>query len=156
MAAVVFDPRLKISAEERRLADDNHFPAYGATPSPPPLRGFSGGGGGNNPQINGPGPGIVVTVSYLQEKSLCEAYLLCLSFGFLGFHHFYLRRPWFGLLYLLTGGLLGVGWLADIVRLPWLVREANEKMRRPPDADPPQVNLIDAYLLWFPLGILGM
>lgn len=156
-AAAVFDPRPKMSAEERRLvADDNRFPAYGATPYPPALQGFSGGG--NNPhQINGPGQGVVVVaVPYLQEKSLCEAYLLCLPFGFLGIHHFYLRRPWFGLLYFLTGGLLGVGWLADIVRLPWLVREANEKMRRPPDADPPQVNLIDAYLLWFPLGIIGL
>lgn len=151
-----FDPRPKMSAEGRRLADDNRFPAYGTTPPTPtpPLQCFSSGGS-NNPPINGPTQSIVFTVPYLQEKSLCEAYLLCLPFGLLGFHHFYLRRPWFGLLYFLTGGLVGVGWLADIVRLPWLVREANEKMRRPPDADPPQVNLIDAYLLWFPLGIIG-
>lgn len=42
-----------------------------------------------------------------------------------GFHHFYLENPLMGGLYFLTGGLFGIGWLVDLVRIPSLVKEAN-------------------------------
>lgn len=62
-------------------------------------------------------------------KSVLEAYVLCLTFGVLGAHHFYLGRPCFGILYLFSFGLLGIGWLIDMVRIPCLVRQVNRQNR---------------------------
>ena len=42
------------------------------------------------------------------------AFFLCLFLGPIGAHKFYEGRIGIGILYLLTGGLLGLGWLADI------------------------------------------
>ena len=44
-----------------------------------------------------------------------------------GFHHFYLENALLGGLYFITGGLFGIGWLVDLVRIPSLVEEANLK-----------------------------
>lgn len=43
------------------------------------------------------------------------AYILCLFLGFLGVHKFYENKIGMGILYLLTGGLFGIGWLVDII-----------------------------------------
>lgn len=53
-------------------------------------------------------------------------WLACL-FGLCGVHRFYLGRPGTGLLYLFTFGLFGVGQLIDLVRLPAMVDQENEK-----------------------------
>ncbi|MFW6208407.1 MAG: TM2 domain-containing protein [Spirochaetota bacterium] len=55
------------------------------------------------------------------------AYLLWLisGFGALGFHRFYLGKIGTGLLYVVTGGLFGVGCVYDLITLPLQVREAN-------------------------------
>lgn len=50
-------------------------------------------------------------------KSKTTAILLCFFLGFLGIHWFYLRRPGLGVLYLLTGGLLGIGALVNLIQL---------------------------------------
>jgi TM2 domain-containing membrane protein YozV len=55
------------------------------------------------------------------------AYLLLVLFGFLGIHRFYLGRPGTGLLYMLTGGLCGIGPLVDLFLLPGMVDEANTR-----------------------------
>lgn len=47
--------------------------------------------------------------SHLQEKKLATAYLLGFPLGFTGAHHFYLGRPIFGIVYLFTLGLCGIG-----------------------------------------------
>ena len=56
----------------------------------------------------------VVAVS---DKSKFTALMLCIFLGGLGVHYFYVRRIGMGILYLLTGGLFGVGWIVDIVRI---------------------------------------
>lgn len=43
------------------------------------------------------------------------AYILCLFLGFLGVHKFYENKIGMGILYLLTGGLFGIGWLVDVI-----------------------------------------
>lgn len=55
------------------------------------------------------------------------AYLLWLvsGFGALGFHRFYLGKFGTGLLWLFTGGLMGLGCVYDAVTLPRQVQEAN-------------------------------
>ena len=59
--------------------------------------------------------------------SLGVAYLLWAigGFGTLGLHRFYLRRPGTGVLWLLTGGVFGIGAIVDLFRLPAMVREAH-------------------------------
>ena len=58
--------------------------------------------------------------------SLGLAYLLWAigGFGTLGVHRFYLRRYGTGLLWLLTGGVFGIGAIVDLFRLPGLLRDA--------------------------------
>lgn len=47
------------------------------------------------------------------SKSLAAAVVLWFFLGLLGFHRFYLGHIGMGILYLLTGGLCGIGWLID-------------------------------------------
>lgn len=48
-------------------------------------------------------------------KSRLVALLLCIFLGELGVHRFYVGKFGTGLLWLCTGGLLGVGWILDII-----------------------------------------
>jgi len=44
-------------------------------------------------------------------------FYLTLFGGALGFHRFYMGKPFTGLLYLFTGGLFGLGWFVDLLSL---------------------------------------
>jgi TM2 domain-containing membrane protein YozV len=50
-------------------------------------------------------------------KSKGVAYLLWFFLGIFGAHRFYLEKIGTGILYLLTGGVLGIGWLIDLFTL---------------------------------------
>jgi restriction system protein len=50
-------------------------------------------------------------------KSKWAAFFLCLFFGVLGIHKFYEGRILLGILYLCTGGLLGIGVVVDLICL---------------------------------------
>lgn len=58
--------------------------------------------------------------------SVGVGYLLWL-FGFTGAHRFYFGKRSTGLLWLLTGGLCGVGWLVDLLLIPAMDREADRR-----------------------------
>lgn len=77
------------------------------------------------------------------------AYIMCVSpLGIFGVHHFYLQRYLNGVLYALTLGLFGFGWIFDMLRLPVLYdRYADEDKHKYPD---------EAYLFWFPFGLFGL
>ena len=53
----------------------------------------------------------------VSPKSRIIALLLCIFLGYFGVHRFYVGRIGLGILYLFTFGLLGFGWLVDIVLL---------------------------------------
>ena len=58
----------------------------------------------------------------MRQKSLLVTYVLWLFLGFYGAHRFYLGKHGSGLLYLLTCGLFGVGWLVDFFLIPSMVK----------------------------------
>lgn len=56
-------------------------------------------------------------------------WLLLAFLGIFGLHRFYIRKWLTGLLYLVTGGLLGIGYLYDLWTFNSQVNEANASMR---------------------------
>lgn len=51
------------------------------------------------------------------NKSRLAAFLLCLFLGEFGVHRFYVGKIWTGLLWLITGGFLGIGYIIDLVMI---------------------------------------
>lgn len=51
------------------------------------------------------------------HKDKTTALILCVVLGMLGGHCFYAGKAGMGVLYLFTGGLFGIGWIVDIVRI---------------------------------------
>ena len=60
--------------------------------------------------------------------SLWVAYALWAVLGLFGAHRFYVGRPASGLVWLLTGGLFGIGWIIDFFLLPDFVEEHNKRV----------------------------
>ena len=53
----------------------------------------------------------------IPRKKRMVALVLCILFGLLGAHRFYVGKIGSGLIYLFTLGLFGIGWVIDIFRL---------------------------------------
>lgn len=61
---------------------------------------------------------VNANVGYMHPpKSKMVALILCILLGYLGAHHFYTGKTGMGIVYLLTVGLFGIGWIFDIVRI---------------------------------------
>jgi TM2 domain-containing membrane protein YozV len=78
--------------------------------------------------------------------SVVVGYILWL-WGFTGSHRFYYGRPISGTVYFFTLGLLGVGWLIDLLLIPGMDREADLRYREGP---------IDYSVAWILLTFLGL
>lgn len=48
-------------------------------------------------------------------KSKLVALILCILFGYFGFHRFYVGKIGSGILYLFTFGFCGIGWIIDTI-----------------------------------------
>jgi TM2 domain-containing membrane protein YozV len=73
-------------------------------------------------------------------------YLLWI-FGFLGSHRFYYGRPVTGTIWFFTLGLLGIGWLIDLLLIPGMSRDADRRFRTGP---------FDYTIAWIFLTFLGV
>ena len=51
----------------------------------------------------------------ISEKSRIVALLLCIFLGGIGVHRFYLGKIGTGIVWLLTAGCFGIGWIIDII-----------------------------------------
>lgn len=59
----------------------------------------------------------VTTTMGIKPKNKWVAFLLCLFAGYLGAHKFYEGKILLGIVYIVTCGFLGVGWLIDLLTL---------------------------------------
>lgn len=58
-----------------------------------------------------------VFVSHGNAKNKWTAFFLCLCLGMFGAHKFYEGKTVMGIIYLLTLGLFGIGWIVDCILL---------------------------------------
>ncbi|KAF1390496.1 hypothetical protein PFLUV_G00058670 [Perca fluviatilis] len=74
-------------------------------------------------------------------KSVMVAYALWAAGGPLGLHHLYLGRDSHALLWMLTLGGFGFGWVREVIRIPAYVGQANQNVEKerktPPTMVPP-------------------
>jgi TM2 domain-containing membrane protein YozV len=84
-----------------------------------------------------------------QTHSKLIGYLLWI-FGFTGAHRFYFGRPVTGTIWLLTGGLLLVGWIVDLFFIPWMERTAARRYSTG------RIDYSVAWILQTFLGIFGI
>ena len=77
-------------------------------------------------------PGALLSGRGEERRSVALSYgLWCLSLiGICGIHRVYNRKPFTGLLWLLTFGLCGVGQLVDLLLIPGLVEGANRQLNQ--------------------------
>jgi TM2 domain-containing membrane protein YozV len=90
-----------------------------------------------------------VPVGYSDTHSKVVGYLLWLI-GFTGAHRFYYGRPVTGVIWFLTFGLLGIGWIVDFFLIPAMDRDADHRF---------QPGRFDYSLTWMLLvftGFLGL
>ena len=60
---------------------------------------------------------VYVERTLSSQKSWVAALILCLLFGVWGFHRFYVGKVGSGILFLLTFGWCGIGWLVDVITI---------------------------------------
>ncbi|MFG1483445.1 TM2 domain-containing protein [Halobacteriovorax sp. HFRX-2_2] len=80
------------------------------------------------------------------SHSKVMGYLLWL-FGFMGAHRFYYGKPISGTIWMLTLGLLGIGWLVDLFLIPAMDEECDNRYFE---------GVLDYNIAWILLTFLGV
>lgn len=60
---------------------------------------------------------VINTGSSYVHKKKWTAFWLCLFLGMFGAHRFYVRKTGTGILWMCTGGLCYIGWIADLISI---------------------------------------
>ncbi len=60
------------------------------------------------------------------KRSILVAYVLWFFLGYFGAHRFYCGKYITGIIWFCTGGIFGIGWLIDILLVPFMVLQDNE------------------------------
>lgn len=81
--------------------------------------------------------------------SVLVGYILWI-FGFMGSHRFYYGKTVSGIIWFCTLGLLGIGWLIDLVLIPRMAEQADKQYK---DGE---INYTIAWILLTFLGIFGV
>ena len=81
-----------------------------------------------------------------RSHSLVIGYL-CWAFGFMGAHRFYYGKQITGTIWFFTLGLLGIGWILDLLLIPGMEARAERKYVPVP---------IDYNICWILLTFLGV
>ena len=88
-----------------------------------------------------------VVVSQANTHSKVVGYLLWFFLGFVGAHRFYYGKPISGIVWFLTLGLLGIGWIVDAFLIPSMDDEADREF---------QPGTIDYSIAWALLWVFGL
>ncbi len=64
----------------------------------------------------------------IYQKTLIS-FWLCLFLGFFGAHKFYQEKPFWGIIYLFTFGLFGIGWFVDLINIASALEKASPKRK---------------------------
>jgi TM2 domain-containing membrane protein YozV len=78
--------------------------------------------------------------------SIVVGYILWI-FGFMGSHRFYYGKPISGTIYFFTLGIFFIGWIIDLILIPGMDREADERF---------QAGFKNYTLAWVFLTFLGV
>lgn len=93
-----------------------------------------------------------------KNKSKFVTFILCWLLGVFGVHRFYTGKVWTGILYLLTGGLCGIGVVVDMVMI--LLNVVKDSNKQPLKNDIPTFVIILLFIAWFILmfafDVLGL
>lgn len=71
----------------------------------------------NTNENNNVNQNVNQVVAAMHTRNKWTAFLLCFFLGYLGAHKFYEGKTGMGVLYLLTFGLVGIGWAIDCIAL---------------------------------------
>ncbi len=82
----------------------------------------------------------------IKERNIAVAYILWLTFGILGAHKLYLRRPMMALLYLFTAGFFLIGWIVDLFTLGEQVDTCNDRIYNPLQREEQQSEDVEDYI----------